>query len=1326
MKGARRIVLLAAMALFAVWAAANSGRLAGGEDGLIRFVLGTVFALLLLLRQKAERPAAIARRAVPAAAALGTGAALAGLIFNVHQFEWIGVLLVLYACLRWALPERYDRDLMRALLILYWAHPLPGQLFGRLEFGMQWLTVQGSEWFLQAANVRVWADGFFLRTGFRVFGVPEACSGMRTAVTVMLCALGIGLLFRFRWYEVAGCLVLGLAQVLLLNIVRVAAMLYWAPRMPEHWAENFLHDTLGLFLLVTIVLVQFEAAGWQMHKARRRKRESADENPAAHRPDYAHLLPRFWRNALRWSPLVLLALLVIGTAAGLAYKRRPFHRAAMIEGVAEGLLESDLSAAERALNAALELKPGDRNLLALLARACVLQGKLPQALRLFNEMPTALSAHERVMKSWCLMGLGRPEEAIRIIDALPEHERRVPAVAMIRAEYAAMQDRPEEVSRNVVRAAQWHVTVRRVRALFPYLYSRRQWRAIVQCENAHPFEDISHALIAVHAHLKTNDPAGAARNMRRALERWPNDPRFLSSLLSLASGRPGSQWEDLFARNLKANLNALDAAQLAAFLDAAFGMRRPDLAWLLFARLRAEDPRDPALSLAAAQHGENWFVFRRNRVGLSAEDHLSVIDLRSFYLESVQLEPFRRFWQNVPMAVEMGRGHSPADRTAHLEACLAELERREREGALNRRMQMIYPMALSLAGRFPEAHDRLDRIAERYPERKGDVLLQHAVLHAQEERWEDMYEALREYYTLVQMPSLRANLMFVRALMHLNMGVAAMEVARQTERLFPGSPEIDLLAAGIWDVFGFTEQALHVLNRSSGPDDIRIKTQLLLRTGRVHRHPLNVDLAAVRQNIEEPPAELTIAKRWPAPLLPAEMDERAARLERDAAASVSPFARSLLEFEAAWFRARGEGEPSEFGRWARLGRDDTERATALHRLSMLLARQERFEAAARAARLAIGFMPGSAILWRALVALESGAADTVAEARRNCPDDPDLWLASIVTDVQSGDAEAARRKVRAAAETGVFPAATMVRAGDFLLRRGLTDAAETAARAAVARGEGLVSAYMLGLRCALTLRNVAWALECAAGGSDHGLDPAPFYAIIVDLKSASRSSDADLFAALEHLRARFPEQTVWAEQLGFLYFQERDTKRALNVLEPALSGTRADKPGLTPLLLAAEAARLEGDHVKAVRILEEAYRLYPENPAVLNNLVYTLAQETASLPRARALLPALLDGKERSFVFLDTAAMVLMRSGQFQRAWEYMQEALAQMDPRHYAAPEVRLNAAELLLRLGRYAEARERLLALRRETRDSRLVDLKARQLLRQIEEEYGRTTGL
>jgi exosortase/archaeosortase family protein len=1340
----RRVVLLAAGILFLAWLIPNLGRITADDDGFIRFVLGGLFAVLILCRSLvAPRGAAVpdpgAETAAPARgrrlAALGAAGALfslAGIIFSVRQFEWLGLIVILYACLRWALPERCGRDVLLGLFLLYWIHPLPGQVFGAFQLAMQWLSVQGSEWVLQAANVRIWADGFVLRMGLRTFGVPEACSGMRTAVTVLLCTLGVGMLFRFRWYETVGFMALGLAQVLVLNIARIALMVVWSARMPVEWSQTFLHDTLGVFLLIAMLIVQGEASWYKVWKTARRRRREGIARGELERPDRASPLPHVWRLARRWGFAAAVALLVVLGIAFAVYKRRPEHRATMIREVVDGLIEHDLDAARKGIDAVLALTPGERAARFTQARIQVLGGQFEQAYACLDGFSPPLSVEEAALKSRVLVALRRPNEAAEIIEALPESALRLPGVALIRAEYAALLDRPREVSAYIRVAAQSHLTIDRRRMLYPYLASREQWAAIVDSDSDQPYAHFIPALAAAQAALRMNNIPHASRVLRNATRQWPRDPRLLPALSAGARARPGEEWEALFAENLRANLPRLAADRLGGLLDDCFRMVRPDLAWQVYRALERLDPSDPSLLLAPAQFGEAWFTVRRRTVGLQSGALEATVDLAPICRQSRFAPPFRSVWEQVPVLEAMLDPRTERVRRTFLESSVAEFARREEADALTVRMQMAYPIALAKLERYAEAHRRLDRIMERYPDREAEALFQHAVFYDEQADWQRAYEALARYGRVAETPNLFAHMLLVNALMNLDLGVAAMETVRRARAVFPGAPRLDLAEASIWNAFGFKEQALHVIESSTASAKSYIVVHVLRETGRFEaaRRLAAVlgmrDVGAlpdVEQNLRPAPAELVVKRRWPEPLDDAGMDREAARYAAAQREAASPFMRDLNAACAAWYRGRGAADLSNPERWTALGRDTLEQASALNRLTTFLAWRGRYAEAERAARAAVALLPEAPVLRRILVALTEGEPEDVTAARGACPNDPHIWLAELVTRVNraaDGDADArawARAFIEDAVASRRFSAGTMTRAGDFLLRKGWTEAATVAARDAVARARGLLEAYVLGLRCAVLNRDEDWALSCALQGIDHARDPSPFYKTVVELKASGRKTDQDMIAALEYLHERFPRETTWAEQLARIYFEKRDTGRALSILRPAMASDLGLARVQSLIVAAAEAARLEGDLNRAVEILEVAYALYPDNLNVLNNLVYSYAQKTEWLPQARALLDTLLEKAGNTFAVLDTAAVVYLRSGQLDLANQYMTQALERVDADSYAASEMRLNAAEILYRMGKYERALESLEHVRRDPDRSREVEEGVRRLRENIE---------
>ncbi len=1327
---ARKTVLSLAVVLFAAWCAHNfQGRILDGQDAVIRFVLGVLFCLLMLFRWKpAEDERTASGAAILAWGVIGTIMAVAGIILPVCHVEWLGILLMLYACLRWALPAKFGRDIVLALFLLYWIHRMPWRVLYEFQAWMQILSVKGSEWLLQCFNQRVWADGAALRTSYLVFNIPGECSGMRTAVTVLLSSLGIGLLFRFMWLEIAAFLVLGAAQVLVLNILRICFTVIWAPRMPVGWGAGFLHDTLGIFLLAAIVLVQAEAVLWRGFITRRKRKEKAIETGEAEPPEKGSILPRFWHHVvnLRW--VIVTVPLVAVLAAAVAYRSRPAHRAAMIEGVVEGLMETKPADAERAADAGLRLNPASRRLRSQKIQALVMMGRFEEALGRMERLGGGLNTFEALMKSWSLMELGRVGEAVAIIDGLSGGEKAMPGVALVRASYAARQDDPETAARNAVIAAQSHKTIGGVRGLFPYLAAHGQWRAIAGCNNPDaPFSDFEPALIAVHANLALNNISAAGGILRQAMAVWPKEPRFLASLCSLAAIQPGGEWEDLFAADLVANVASLDADRASTYITHCFQMNRPDLGWLVYERLKAIDPADPALFLAPARFGNAWFTFRKRRLGMESQSAYETVDLRSLCGQTRNLEPFRSFWQRVPLAAELAGGDGGKAQEEFLRLCIAELNRRGKQGRLTERMELMYPTALLAGRRYDEAYAKLDEIGKKYPGKRRDILFQQACIHDQQKKWQDSYEALLVYLAAPQPPNLNAEGMLATAMMNMNMGICAMAVTQRARRVFPGAPELDGLTAAIWDTFGCKDQALFVLSRSPDANNNPVFLVRLLReTGRFKEAEkiaagagISVprDRSGLKQSLALPAAELALAGKWPAAAPDRQADAEADNIERQLKDAASPFMRGMGRLAAEWHRARGRGAASDPDRWIAAGRNDLERAAALNRLTVLLACRGELDRARGAAEKALEILPDSAMLWRTAIQVAGGDAGMLARARKMCPDDPDIWLAWLVTRAgREGEGKWAMDEIQNAARAQRYPVETMVRAGDFLLRKGMKDAAAAAARDAMSRCRGLLPAYMLGLKCALEKKDLKSAMSCALKAAENGLDPAPFYRMIVSISAPAKSIDPDLVAALEYLHEKSPEDMHWTGLLAQIYFKKGNMKRVLSLLDPALE-KGGGRVGVQALLLAAEAARLDGRPARAVSILETAYASHPDRLIVLNNLVYNLAQGQKTLARARDLLPRLLEMGGESFAVLDTASVVCMKSGQTDLAEKYMERALKALDRKAYLAQEVNLNAAEIMFHRGEYGKAKQAAQAILRDAECSPLAETGARKLLAEIE---------
>ena len=1337
---ARKAVAWSAGILFGVWIFAHWGRLSSDQDALIRFVLGTLFAVLIILRGKGTKGN---DRRLPgwspaAALVLGVPAVVVGIIFGWHIVEWSGLLLLLFACLFWAFPKKYGPDLVIAFFILFWMHPLPGQVFGWLQNEMQRLSILGAERILQALNVRVWGDlcTMTLRTGYHDFMVPESCSGMHTSVTVFLCTIGVATLLRLRWYETVFFVVAGLVQVLVLNIVRITYMVMWAPRMPEEWAENFLHDSLGIFLMGAILLVQLESAWWQVWSRRRMRIKEGIRRQEIEPESKASILPHPLRRLIFFGSIGLAVGLVMLVLAGFVYKNRAYHRKEMIREVAEGLVKSDPESAVRAVGEALKLVPGDGGLLSLEAQIEMVRGRYDEGLAILDRKEQGgeqLTLQENALKSWALMRLDRIKEARKIVDALPPETDQYPGVAMLKAELARVDDKPDVVARYVVRASGAQVLVERIRRLFPYLAAHEQWDAIANADLDLPYSEAYQALIALYANQKSGNLAGVARVMSQAMKVWPDDPRFLPDLYRLALVRQGTEWESLFEHNLLANAGRMNVDQLAAELDHCWWIARPDLAWTIYNYLRGLDPQDPALLLAPARFGNRWFMFRCHQIEVEADSASAAVNLQPLARILRDVVPIRGLLGRVPLGDEIVKGFGSQQQKEYLSRCLAELKRRDDAGSLSVRLERMYPTVLVMDGRFDEAHARLDAMLRKHPELEAYVQMQHAQFYDRQGQWQKSYEALRDYVAHASTPNLRSRLIMIQACMNLNMSVIAMDILQKSRKVFPNSVRLNLAESAIWDVFGFKEQALHVISQTPGGDTSPVCVGLLYDTGRIQAARKLSEATGVPlpqynplQLLKLPSASFFMEPHWPAPL-----DEKARRarvdgLQKELGKSSSPFIKALQNLELEYHRNKlgnvaTSGEEL-ISKWNAAGRDDLERAGALYQLALLTARDRKYKLSEGALRRALKYMPQSQIMWRALVGVSGGDKMVVEEAWKHCSEDSEILLAKLV-DLSggkdgSGDADWSGVSNLVARVVGgnTYSPGTLVRAGEWLLERGRVELAAKLAHKAIPESRGLLAADSLGVRIALKQHDLDWANVCTISGIENARNPVPFYKVLVDIKAIGRQVDSYLVEALEFLQQKQGEDSRWAQMLGRVYFQEGDMHRSLSVFSSVLKGdTRNVDVGT--LILAAEAARRNSRLDKAINILEAAYALQPDQLNVLNNLVYLLAQKPETLSRAKALMPKLIPKSDESFAVMDTIAVVYLKSGDLENARKWMEKARSEIEDDSYSAPEVRLNAARIILKEGKYKEARKAIRQLQKNNSRTDYIDQEARGLLQEIE---------
>ncbi len=169
----------------------------------------------------------------------------------------------------WTLGGKpFLKKLAFPLFLLFLMVPIPAVIYNQITFPLQIVASKFAEWALDAMSVPVLREGNILDVAGHRLSVVEACSGIRSLLTLTFLALVYGHFFERRlWVRVA--LFLSVIPVAILaNGSRVTITGLLTIIKPE-LAEGFFHEATGLFLFLAdfVILILAhqmfsQAANW--------------------------------------------------------------------------------------------------------------------------------------------------------------------------------------------------------------------------------------------------------------------------------------------------------------------------------------------------------------------------------------------------------------------------------------------------------------------------------------------------------------------------------------------------------------------------------------------------------------------------------------------------------------------------------------------------------------------------------------------------------------------------------------------------------------------------------------------------------------------------------------------------------------------------------------------------------------------------------------------------------------------------------------------------------------------------------------------------------
>lgn len=143
------------------------------------------------------------------------------------------------------------------LVLIVLAIPLPAIIFNAIALPLQLLASSWAESFLRVCQIPVYRDGNVLQLSSQLLNVTEACSGIRSLMSLVTLATMLAYFLPMRWWARLAFIATSVPVALAANAFRVAGTGLLARWFGHEAAEGFFHSFSGwlVFVFAFVVLL---------------------------------------------------------------------------------------------------------------------------------------------------------------------------------------------------------------------------------------------------------------------------------------------------------------------------------------------------------------------------------------------------------------------------------------------------------------------------------------------------------------------------------------------------------------------------------------------------------------------------------------------------------------------------------------------------------------------------------------------------------------------------------------------------------------------------------------------------------------------------------------------------------------------------------------------------------------------------------------------------------------------------------------------------------------------------------------------------------------
>lgn len=207
-----------------------------------------IFSGFLIWRERASLIAVVPRGSLPGLAVVigGLGILFLGSIGSENFLMRSSLIIVLCGLVLFHLGTRILRILLFPLAFLFFMVPLPGVVFYAVTFPLQRLAAEQAAWTLDLLGVPVLLDGNVIHLSQITLGVTEACSGIRSLISLLASAVAWAYLTLPLGLISLAFVLLAIPITIFANAARVVATGLIGQWLGVEYASGFFHEFAGL------------------------------------------------------------------------------------------------------------------------------------------------------------------------------------------------------------------------------------------------------------------------------------------------------------------------------------------------------------------------------------------------------------------------------------------------------------------------------------------------------------------------------------------------------------------------------------------------------------------------------------------------------------------------------------------------------------------------------------------------------------------------------------------------------------------------------------------------------------------------------------------------------------------------------------------------------------------------------------------------------------------------------------------------------------------------------------------------------------------------